>query len=128
MPFEIIMHPGDAILDHLPIAEVIYPERPTRADIDSYLVRAREVIDAQRGRAFCCLADQRALHVMEPELVSVLGELNAYAHARGMRRTARLVSSVVAGLQVHRLARQHRFELETFEVREDALLWLHAAR
>jgi len=126
VPFEIIEHTGDAILEVLPVLEVIYPPHPTADDIASYVTRAHATIDAQRGRAFGCLADQRAVPVMPPELVNVLGELNAYASARGMLRTARLVSTAVAGLQAHRLAREHRFELQTFESRDAALVWLRS--
>ncbi len=128
MPFEIIEHPGDAILEIVPIFEVIYPANPTRADIDAYVARAYEMIDAQRGRPFCCLADQRAVQVIPPELVAALGKLNAYAYGHGMLRTARLVSSAIAGLQAHQLAREHHFELQAFERRDDALLWLREKR
>jgi hypothetical protein len=128
VPFEIIEHPGDAIFEILPILEVIYPAHPTRADIDAYVARAYEMIDAQRGRPFCCLADQRALQVMPPELVTALGKLNGHAYGHGMRCTARLVSSAIAGLQAHRLAREHHFELQAFEQRDDALLWLREKR
>ena len=128
MPFEIIEHPGDAIVEIVPIVEVIYPAHPTPDEISAYVARAHQVIDAQRGRAFGCLADQRALRVMPPELVTALGKLNAYAYARGMLRTARLVSSALAGLQAHRLARENHFDLQAFEVRDDALLWLRKKR
>jgi hypothetical protein len=124
LPFEIIQHPGDAILEILPIVEIVYPEKPTDADIAQYDARAREIVDAQRRHPFCVLADQRSVRVMSPELVSMLLELNAYAAERGMRRTARVVSSAMGGLQTHRLAREKRFEVRAFESRDEALLWL----
>jgi hypothetical protein len=124
MPFEIFVHPGDAIIELVPIVEVIYPPNPTPEDIQAYVARAHEVIDAQHGRPFCCIADQRAVRVMTPELVAALGELNTYAYAHGMLRTARLVSSTIAELQTRQLARENRFEVEAFESRNAALLWL----
>jgi hypothetical protein len=124
MPFEIIQHPGDAIVDVLPIIEVIYPAHPTDEDIAAYDRRAREIVDAQRRRPFCVLADQRALRVMAPDLVTMVGALNAYASARGMLRTARVVATAVAGLQAQRMARESGFELGAFESRDDALAWL----
>lgn len=123
MPFEILQHPGDAILELVPIVEVIYPAEPTAEDIASYVARAHAVIDSQRG-PYCCLADQRALRIMSPELLATLGELNSYAYAHGMLRTARLVSSAIGGLQTRRLARDNQFEVEAFESRDEALLWL----
>lgn len=128
MPFEIIEHPGDAIIELLPMVEVIYPAKATAEDVAAYDKRAREVIDARRGRPFCCLADQRAQRVMPPELVDVASALNAYATARGMTRTARLVSSAIAGLQAHRLAHDSRFELQAFDDRDEALAWLREKR
>jgi hypothetical protein len=124
MPFEIIEHPGDAITEIMSLVEVVYPSHPTPEDVEAYVARAHEVIDAQHGQPFCCLADQRAIRVMSPELVVALGELNRYAYARGMRRTARLVSSAMGGLQAHRLAREHQLELQVFESRDAALAWL----
>ena len=124
MPFDIFTHPGDAIIELPPIVEVIYPDNPTPEDIKAYVTQAHEVIDAQRGRPFCCLADQRAVRVMPPDLVAVLGELNKYAYAHGMLRTARLVSSTIAELQTRQLARTNDFEVEAFESRSAALLWL----
>jgi hypothetical protein len=124
MRFEIIEYPADPIVETITMVEVIYPPNPTASDVDAYVARAHEVIDAQRGRPFCCLADQRAVRVIPPELTTALGELNVYATARGMLRTARLVSSAIAGLQVHRLARENHFELQAFESRDLALLWL----
>jgi len=128
VPFEIIEHMGDAIVELVPVVEVIYPERPTANDIEAYVAHARAVIDAQHGRPFVCLADQRNVRVMPPELVTALSALNSYAHARGMLRTARLVSSAIANLQAHRLARELQFDLQAFESRETALAWLHEKR
>ena len=121
MPFEIIHHKNDAII------EAIYPASPTAEDIQNYVKRAREIIDEQHGRRWCCLADQRAMMVMTPELVTTLGELNAYACAKGMVRTARLVASAVAGLQAHRIAREHGISLQAFESRDVALAWLRTS-
>src|SRR5512140_2149262 len=128
MPFEIIQHPGDAILDVLPIVEVVYPAKPSAAEIAEYDARARMIVDGQRRRPFCVLADQRAIVVMPPELVAMLVELNTYAAARGMLRTARLISSAMGGLQTQNLAREHRFEVRAFESRDAALVWLREAR
>ncbi len=128
MTFEVIQHRGDAIIELLPMVEVIYPAKATAQDVAEYDKRAREIIDAQRRRPFCCLADQRALRVMPPELVDVASALNAYAAERGMTRTARLVASAIAGLQAHRLAHDHRFELQAFEDRDEALAWLREKR
>jgi hypothetical protein len=128
MTFEVIHHPGDAIIERLPMVEVIYPANATAEDVAEYDKRARVIIDAQRRRPFCCLADQRALRVMPPELVEVAAALNAYATERGMTRTARLVSSAIAGLQAHRLAHDPRFELRAFDDRDEAIAWLHQKR
>jgi hypothetical protein len=128
VPFEIISHPGDAIFDTLTIVEVIYPSHPTEDDIGSYVTRAHAFIDAQRGLPFSCLADQSALRVMPPELVTTLVELNTYAHEHGMLRTARVISSAVAALQAQSLARENVFELQSFESRDEALVWLREKR
>lgn len=125
MPFEIIEHPGDAILEILPILEVVYPTNPSDADVAAYDARARQIVVAQRRRRFCVLVDQRALPVMPPELVKVLAELNAYAAERGMVRSARVVSTTIAGLQMHHMARERGFEVRNFESRDLALAWLH---
>jgi hypothetical protein len=47
-----------------------------------------------------------------------------------MRRSARVVSTAVASLQTHRMAREAslRVEVRSFTSREEALAWLQQAR
>lgn len=117
MPFEIHVHELDEIL------EVVYPAKATQAEIDDYVRRVRAAIDARKG-PWKCLVDQRNLPVLPPELVDQLAALNLYAQRHGMVKTARVVSTVVAGLQAQRMAREGQLPLASFEAREDALAWL----
>jgi hypothetical protein len=118
MGFNIIEHPG-AIL------EFVYPERPSADDVAAYVSDVRRLIDRQRG-PWCCLVDQTALPVMPPEFVETVKGLNTYAAKRGMRKTARLVTSAVASLQAARFAREVHLaaSLRTFTSRQAALTWL----
>jgi hypothetical protein len=123
MPFEIKRHPGAAA-----IVEVVYPERPSKGDVDEYVARIRTIIERE-ARGFACLVDQRRLAVMPPELVPTVTALNAYAQSKGMLRSARVVTSAVAGLQSARMAREAslRVPMRTFESRDEALTWLTEA-
>jgi hypothetical protein len=118
MGFSIVEHPEA-------IVEFVYPERPTTEDVANYATDVRRIIDRQRG-PWCCLVDQRKLPVMPQEFVETVKGLNAYAAQRGMRKTARLVTSAVASLQAARFAREVRLvnSLRTFTSRAAALAWL----
>src|SRR5436190_1584954 len=98
MPFEIVVHERERIL------EIIYPPRPTAEDIDDYVRRVRSAIE-RLGGTWSCLVDQRKVQVLPPELVDRASALNAFAEERGMRRSARVVASAMAGLQARRLGR-----------------------
>ena len=122
MPFRIEWHEGDGIL------EVVYPAAPTLGDVDTYAREVRARIEALAGRPWSCLVDQRVVGAMAPEAVQVIAELNAYAQATGMVRTARVVGSAVARLQSTRMVREAalRTEFRVFESRDEALTWLRA--
>jgi hypothetical protein len=97
--FEIIVHGRERIL------EVRYPRRPTPESYAQYEKDVRAAIIAWHGE-WDCLVDQSALKAMPPELPPKIAELNAWARATGMRRTARVVrDSAVAELQVNRILR-----------------------
>lgn len=119
MPIQIIVHQPDRIL------EVIYPSQPTQADVDDYLVRVRTEIEALAGN-WSALVDQSQLRVMPSNMVTVMAKLNAYAQLKGMKRSARIVSTAGSGLQAWRMTKQAMLTIpaRTFENREDALNWL----
>jgi len=119
MPIQIIVHKPDRIL------EVIYPSQPTQADVDDYLARVRTEIEALAGD-WSALVDQSQLRVMPSNMVTVMAKLNAYAQLKGMKRSARIVSTAGSGLQAWRMTKQAMLTIpaRTFESREDALNWL----
>ena len=123
MSFEIHAHEADAIV------EVVYPAKPTQADVDDYVRRIHTMIEGGKLPAakWKCLVDQRNLPVLPPELVNQLATLNLYAQRHGMVKSARVVSTVVAGLQAQRMAREGQLPLSSFETREEALAWLRKA-
>jgi hypothetical protein len=118
MGFSIVEHAG-------PILEFVYPSDPSVAEVAAYVNDVRRLID-QQDAPWCCLVDQRKLPVMPREVVDAVKGLNAYAAQRGMRKTARLVTSAVASLQAARFAREVRLvdTLRTFTSRAAALAWL----
>jgi len=119
MPFQITVHEPDRIL------EVVYPPQPTQADVDDYLSRVRATIEAINGE-WSALVDQSQLRVMPSNMVAVMAKLNAYAQLKGMKRSARIVSTAASGLQAWRMTKQAMLNIpaRTFESREDALHWL----
>jgi hypothetical protein len=119
MPFQITVHEPDRIL------EVVYPPQPTQADVDDYLTRVRATIEALNGD-WSALVDQSQLRVMPSNMVAVMAKLNAYAQLKGMKRSARIVSTAASGLQAWRMTKQAMLNIpaRTFESREDALRWL----
>jgi hypothetical protein len=119
MSFEIHIHADTRII------EVIYPARPSAADVADYLHRIQGVIREQKS-SWRCLVDQRALQLISPELVEHIAATNSYAAKHGMERSARLVNGAVASLQASRLARQADLadKVRTFHDRAEALAWL----
>jgi hypothetical protein len=119
MPFQITVHEPDRIL------EVVYPPQPTQADVDDYLARVRTTIEAFNGE-WSALVDQSQLRVMPSNMVTVMAKLNAFAQLKGMKRSARIVSTAASGLQAWRMTKQAMLNIpaRTFESREDALHWL----
>jgi hypothetical protein len=108
------------------IVEVIYPPTVTVSNVEDYVRRIKVTMDQQKTE-WACLVDQRDLSVMPPELVEKIASLNAYAQKRRMKKTARVISSAVAGLQAARISRDSlRTEtpLRTFTSRDEALAWL----
>jgi hypothetical protein len=123
MPFEIIIHRREAIL------EVVYPAHPSEREVADYLVRIRRSMAAMGG-PWDCLVDQRKLSVMAPHLVERIAVLNAEAERLGMRRSARVVPSAVGQLQAGRMAREASLQatVRTFATPQEAMHWLAAAR
>ena len=119
MPFQIIVHEPDRIL------EVVYPSQPSQADVDDYLTRVRAAIDALAGE-WSALVDQSQLRVMPSSVVAAMAKLNAVAQLKGMKRSARIVSTAASGLQAWRMTKQAMLTIpaRTFESRTDALKWL----
>lgn len=119
MPFQIIVHQPDRIL------EVVYPPQPTQADLDDYLARVKEHIEALAGD-WSALVDQSQLRVMPSQWVAAMARLNAYAQLKGMKRSARIVSTAASGLQAWRMTKQAMLSIpaRTFESRDEALHWL----
>ena len=119
MPFQIIVHEPDRIL------EVIYPPQPTTADLDEYLSRVRETIEGLNGN-WSALVDQSQLRVMPSSMVAAMAKLNAFAQLKGMKRSARIVSTAASGLQAWRMTKQAMLNIpaRTFESREEAIGWL----
>ena len=119
MPFQINVHEADRIL------EVVYPSQPTQADVDDYLSRVRSIIEGLNGD-WSALVDQSQLRVMPSNMVAVMAKLNAFAQLKGMKRSARIVSTAASGLQAWRMTKQAMLNIpaRTFESRADALSWL----
>ncbi len=119
MPFQIILHEADRIID------VVYPPRPTAEDVTDYLKRIREMIIRMNG-PWSALVDQGQLRVMPPDMVTTMANLNAFAQLHGMKRSARVVSDAASGLQAWRMTRKAMLTIptRTFETREAALGWL----
>jgi hypothetical protein len=119
MPIQTIVHPPDRIL------EVIYPSQPTQADLDDYLARVRTEIESLAGD-WSALVDQSQLRVMPSHMVAAMAKLNAFAQLKGMKRSARIVSTAASGLQAWRMTKQAMLTIpaRTFESREEALHWL----
>jgi hypothetical protein len=119
MPIQTIVHQPDRIL------EVIYPSQPTQQDVDDYLVRVKTAMESLGGD-WSALVDQSQLRVMPASMVAAMAKLNAYAQLKGMKRSARVVSTAASGLQAWRMTKQAMLTIpaRTFESREDALKWL----
>lgn len=119
MPFQIIVHEPDRIL------EVIYPAQPTEADLKDYLARVKEAIEKLAGE-WSALVDQSQLRVMPANMVAEMARLNAHAQLKGMKRSARIVSTAASGLQAWRMTKQAMLSIptRTFETRDEALGWL----
>ncbi len=119
MPIQTIVHQPDRIL------EVIYPSQPTQADLDDYLARVRTEIESLAGD-WSALVDQSQLRVMPSHMVAAMAKLNAFAQLKGMKRSARIVSTAASGLQAWRMTKQAMLTIpaRTFESREEALHWL----
>jgi hypothetical protein len=118
MPFQIHVHQPERIL------EVIYPPQPSQQDVDEYLARVRELIEGLGE--WSALVDQSQLRVMSAAMVSVMAKLNAFAQLKGMKRSARIVSTAASGLQAWRMTKQAMLNIpaRTFESRDEALAWL----
>jgi hypothetical protein len=119
MPFQIIVHEPDRIL------EVIYPAQPSEADLKDYLARVKETIEKLAGD-WSALVDQSQLRVMPAHMVAEMARLNAHAQLKGMKRSARIVSTAASGLQAWRMTKQAMLSIptRTFETRGEALAWL----
>jgi len=119
MPFQIIVHEPDRIL------EVIYPAQPTEADLKDYVARVKEAIEKLAGE-WSALVDQSQLRVMPGHMVAEMARLNAHAQLKGMKRSARIVSTAASGLQAWRMTKQAMLSIptRTFETRDEALGWL----
>jgi hypothetical protein len=123
VPFEIRV-----IEEQVPILEVVYPSEPSHADVAGYLLEMKRTIDERGGQPWMCLVDQRRLVTMDPVLLERVAVLNAYAQSNGMTRSARVVASVIATLQVQRIAEQAglRAPVRAFTSRNEALAWLRS--
>ncbi|HEX8699766.1 MAG TPA: STAS/SEC14 domain-containing protein [Myxococcaceae bacterium] len=119
MPFQIIVHEPDRIL------EVIYPAQPSDADLKEYLARVKEAIEKLAGD-WSALVDQSQLRVMPAPMVAEMARLNAHAQLKGMKRSARIVSTAASGLQAWRMTKQAMLNIptRTFETRDEAIAWL----
>ncbi|EAU64786.1 hypothetical protein STIAU_0392 [Stigmatella aurantiaca DW4/3-1] len=118
MPFQITVHQPERIL------EVVYPPQPSQQDVDEYLSRVREIIEGLGE--WSALVDQSQLRVMSATMVAVMAKLNAFAQLKGMKRSARVVSTAASGLQAWRMTKQAMLNIpaRTFETRDEALAWL----
>ena len=119
MPFQIIVHEPDRIL------EVIYPAQPSEADLKDYVARVKEAIEKLAGE-WSALVDQSQLRVMPAPMVAEMARLNAHAQLKGMKRSARIVSTAASGLQAWRMTKQAMLSIptRTFETRDEAIGWL----
>ncbi len=95
--FEIKLHPAERII------EVVYPAHPTEESFERYEEALRRAVQ-ELGAPWWCLVDQRALPAVPEDLAGRISELNGWAKAQGMQRSARLVKrTYVAQLQAQQI-------------------------
>lgn len=120
MPFDVqIDHPRRTLA-------ITYPAQVNATDALEFPPRVRQAIDElAKGGKWFCLVDQRALPTLPAHLLEILKSLNAYGQAKGMSKSARIVSDAIAGLSVLSLKTGDlKVPIQTFQSREDALQWL----
>jgi hypothetical protein len=117
-------------ITHLPhdIIEITYPSEVTPKDVADYVEQLRKDVNARGGAEWSALVDQSRLRVMPASVVGEMARLNAFAQARGMKRSARVVSDPGSGLQAWRMTKNAGLTIpaKTFETRGEALAWLEA--
>ncbi len=97
--FTVVVHAKQRII------EVRYPARPSLESYEKYEKEIRAAIEAMGG-TWDCLVDQTALRALAPEFPPRIAELNHWARAHGMRRTARVIAdSAIGELQGMRILR-----------------------
>jgi hypothetical protein len=97
--FEITVHQQERTI------EVRYPARPTLDAFARYDQAIREEI-TRLGPPWDCLVDQSRVQTLSPDIAPRVAELNAWALARGMEHTARVLSaSAIGELQGERILR-----------------------
>lgn len=121
VPFEIRVHTQDRIL------EVVYPQTVTAFDLSDYATRVRAAIDTFDG-PWSDLVDQRQMPILNQDVLQMVKAMNGYAATKRMRKSARIVSDAVSGLQVWRMAKDAGVSVpvRAFQSRDEALAWLRS--
>lgn len=121
--FTIKVHSAERII------EVVYPQNPTWESTDSYASRIRAAI-TDLGAPWRCLVDQREATVIDDSLAEIVANLNAFAKANGMERSARVLPvRFVSRVQAERIADTGGVSsaVGMFYSREEAWTWLTEA-
>ena len=122
--FRITVHDGERII------EVTYPSEATWESTRTYADAIRKAITAM-GPPWRCLVDQREASVLDDSLAGVVADLNAFAKANGMERSARVLPvRYVSRVQAERIADNGGVSnaVGMFYSRDEAWKWLTADR
>ncbi|MFT3842741.1 MAG: hypothetical protein QM723_37480 [Myxococcaceae bacterium] len=98
----VVVHEAERVL------EVHYPRYPSQAAFDRYDKAIRAAIEKLASKGdWDCLVDQTAVTALAPELAEKIAVLNAWAKAKRMRRTARVIAdSAIGELQSVRILKE----------------------
>ena len=118
--FRITVHGTERII------EVTYPSQPTWESTRAYAEAIKHAITTM-GPPWRCLVDQRENAVLDDSLADAVADLNAFAKANGMERSARVLPvRYVSRVQAERIADSGGVtgSVGLFYSRDEAWKWL----
>jgi hypothetical protein len=98
------------------------------ADLDAFNEETRKTVKVFGGRPFGILVDLRKMRPGSPESAEKVKENQAILMKAGLRKSAEVVESASAMLQLNRVARESGLlsKVQRFTDIESALAWLRA--